>query len=308
MSSFSAIDLSLLPAPDVIEFLSYADSLAALRADLLARAPELAQAMALESEPINKLLEVCAYRETLLRARVNDAAHAVMLAYAVGSDLDHLAAFFGISRLVIQEANPEANPLIPEILESDERLRLRTQLALEGYTTAGPIGAYVFHSLSASLLVKDVHVRSPEPGEVLVTVLSTQADGTPDAGLLATVSAALNAEEVRPLTDLVTVVPATITDYTIVAELLFYAGPDRAVVLEAARAAAQNYADLHHRLGHDITLSGIYAALHQPGVQNVALSIPTADIVVAVGTGSSDTPAEAAYCTAITLTDGGIAL
>jgi phage-related baseplate assembly protein len=52
------------------------------------------------------------------------------------------------------------------------------------------------------------------------------------------------------------------------------------------------------RLGRDITLSGIYHALHQDGVQNVTLTQPTADIVADWG--------QAARCTAITLTNGGI--
>ena len=297
MSGFSAIDLSLLPAPDVIETIAYADILSALRNDLLARAPELTAALALESEPINKLLEVCAYRETIIRARVNDAGRAVMLAYATGGDLDHMAAFFGVARLLVSPADPDATPPVAAVYETDARLRTRTQLALEGYTSAGPVGAYVFHSLSASALVKDVGVVSPLPGEVLVTVLSTEADGTPDPALLALVDAALNAEEVRPLTDLVTIQAATILEYEVEAELTYYSGPDPTVVEAAALAALETYTDEHHRLGHDITLSGIYAALHQPGVQNVVLTAPLADIEV-----DGD---EAAYCTAITLTSGG---
>jgi phage-related baseplate assembly protein len=43
-------------------------------------------------------------------------------------------------------------------------------------------------------------------------------------------------------------------------------------------------------------------------VQNVDLIAPAADIVVALGSGTADTPATAAYCTAITLSSGGIDL
>ena len=88
----SVIDLSLLPAPAVVETLDYEAILSALKADLIARAPELAPALQLESEPLVKLLEVAAWRETVLRARINDAARAVMLPWATGADLDNLAA------------------------------------------------------------------------------------------------------------------------------------------------------------------------------------------------------------------------
>lgn len=297
MSGFSAIDLSQLAAPDVVEQIDYESILDALKADLIARAPELSDVLDLESEPLTKLLEVCAYRETIIRARVNDASRAVMLAYATGSDLDHLAAFFGVVRALVTPADPDATPPVEAVYETDARLRARTQLALEGYTTAGPVGAYVFHALSASAQVADVAVVSPEPGEVLVTVLSSEGDGTADSTLLSTVTAALNADEVRPLTDQVTVQSATIVEYTVSAELTFYEGPDPATVLDQASAALSAYISTHHRLGHDITRSGLFAALHQAGVQNVTLSAPAADLVV-----DSD---EAAYCTGITITDGG---
>ncbi|PJN94872.1 baseplate assembly protein, partial [Amaricoccus sp. HAR-UPW-R2A-40] len=101
MSGFGAIDLSRLPPPDVVERLDFETILGAMKADLIARAPDLAPALALESEPAVKILEVAAYRELLLRARINDAARAVMIATATGADLDHLAALFGVARFVL---------------------------------------------------------------------------------------------------------------------------------------------------------------------------------------------------------------
>jgi len=65
MSSFTAVNLSRLPVPDVIEQIDYESLLSALRADLQARLPTFDAW--LESDPIVKLLEVAAYREMLLR-------------------------------------------------------------------------------------------------------------------------------------------------------------------------------------------------------------------------------------------------
>src|SRR5256885_10009568 len=64
--------LDALPQPGVVETLDFERILDAHRADLLARHPEAAEVLALESEPLNKLLEAHAYRELLYRARVND--------------------------------------------------------------------------------------------------------------------------------------------------------------------------------------------------------------------------------------------
>lgn len=298
MSGYSAIDLSLLPVPDVVETLDYEVILAAMKADLAARAPEVAAVLALESEPLVKLLEVCAYREVLIRARVNDAAQAVTLARATGTDLDNLAALFGVARLVINPGDPLAVPPVAATLESDADLRRRAQLALEGFSTAGPEGAYVFHALSADADVLDVSATSPSAGDVLVTVLSRTGSGTAPAPLLATVQAALNADDVRPLCDNVVVQSAAIVSYAITATLFFYPGPDSAVVMAAAQAAATAYAAAQHRIGRDVTISGLHAALHQPGVQRVVLTSPSAALTI----GS----AQASWCTAITLINGGV--
>lgn len=297
MNPFTPIDLSQLPAPPVIEALSFESILQTMKDDFQTRSPDIVNALDFTSEPIVKLLEVCAYRELLLRQRINNAAKATMLAYAQAADLDNLAALFGVQRALINAGDPQANPPIPATYEDDARLRSRVQLSLQGHSTAGPIGSYVFHALSASTDVKDVTVASPSPGQVLITLLSTDNDGTPSQALLEQVASKLNAEEVRPLTDQVTVQAATVSHYQLQATLTLHQGPDTEVVTQRAFDAASQYVTGHHKLGHDITLSGLYAALHQSGVQNVQLTSPTADI--------SNNDDQAAWCSQITLNIGG---
>jgi phage-related baseplate assembly protein len=217
MSAFTAIDLSQLQAPAVVEPLDFETIFAAMLADLQAR--DATFSALVESDPAYKILEVCAYRELLIRQRVNDASRAVMLAYATGTDLDQIGAIFGVARLVITPADPDAIPPVAAVMESDADFRRRIQLSLEGFSTAGPEGAYVFHALAADGDVLDVSATSPDPGEVLISVLSRTGDGAADSGLIAAVETALNAENVRPLTDLVTVQSATIVDFEIEATL-----------------------------------------------------------------------------------------
>ena len=75
-----------------------------------------------------------------------------------------------------------------------------------------------------------------------------------------------------------------------------FAGPDSSVVRDAAQAAVVTYVTDHHRLGYDITLSGLYAALHQPGVQNVVITSPSQDLVIE--------SVQAAHCSNVTITMG----
>ena len=293
MSRFDVIDLAKLPSPAVVETLSFEVILAAMKADLVRRMPALADVLALESEPAVKILEACAYRELVLRQRINDAARAVMLATATGTDLDHLAALFGVARRKTALGNPNLRPAILPVYETDTVFRARTQLALEGYSTAGPVGAYVFHAFQASALVKDVDVTSPEPGLVQVAVLSTVGTGVPTGVLIALVQSTLNADEVRPLCDTVNVIAATVTGYQVTATLELQGGPESTIVLDEARAAVAAYVAGAHRLGHIVSRSGLFAALHRPGVLRATLTAPAADIVPASN--------EAGYCTQVTI-------
>lgn len=297
MSGFLTIDLAKLPAPQVIETVDYEALLAEMKAQAVALVPDLAPFLELESEPAAILLQVCAYYRALDRSAFNDGAHACMLGLSTGADLDQLAAYWGVTRKITQEADASVSPAIPQILETDDAFRARAQSSLEGFSTAGPRGAYVFHALSADGAVKDASATSPAAGEVVVSILSHDGNGAPLNTVLTAVEAALNHEDIRPLTDLVTVQGATIIEYAVEAEFVLYDGPVEDEVTAAARAAIEAHVATRHRLGYDITLSGIYAALHQGGVQKVTLTSPAADIEVGDG--------EAAFCTAITLTSGG---
>lgn len=300
MSRFDSIDLSKLPPLDVIKTVDFEVLLADMKAKAIELMPELAGVLALESDPATKLLRVCAYYRMLDRLEFNDGARASMLAHATGADLDGLGALWGVQRLVIVAADNTTVPATAQVLEGDVALRARIQLSLEGLSTAGPRGSYIFWALSASGLVKDASVSSPAPGQVVVNILSHEGDGTPSETLLNVVDAVLTDEDVRPLTDQVFVQPATIVPYTVEAVLTLYSGPDASTVEGAAETALAAYVDDHHRLGHDITLSGIYAALHQPGVQNVTIAAPLADIVIGAD--------QAAFCTsdALAISVGGL--
>jgi phage-related baseplate assembly protein len=86
----TTIDFSSIPAPIIIEELDYEAILEEMIADLQARDPSYTEI--LESDPGVKILEVAAARELTLRQRVNDALRATLLRFAIGADMDNLAA------------------------------------------------------------------------------------------------------------------------------------------------------------------------------------------------------------------------
>ncbi|WP_025127672.1 baseplate J/gp47 family protein [Pseudomonas sp. PH1b] len=291
----SMLDLSALPAPQVLEAqdfeVLYQGKLATFR-----RYMGDNWTANLESDPVTKQLELSAYSDMLLRARINDAAKALLLAHAKGTDLDQLAANVNLQRLVIQAGDPQAVPPLAQVKEADDALRERVQLAYEGLTTAGPRNSYILHARNASALVADAEAESPSPACVTVTVLSLEGDGAAAPELLATVAAALNDEDVRPLGDRVTVNSAQVLPYRIDAVLHMKGpGPESDAALAEAERKLAAWVNPRRRLGIEVARSAIDAQLHVAGVARVELR-GWQDIV--------PSKAQAAYCTGYSVTLG----
>ena len=255
-----APELAGLPTPQVLETLRFETVFDALLRDFQVRYPQYSALLA--SDPAIKLIEVAAYRELLLRARINEAARANLLAFAVGNDLEHLGAFYGVSRL-------------PQ--EQDEPLRRRIRARIMGFANAGGAAHYRYWALSASPEVADVAVDSPGPGRVRISVLPTGHSDTVPEALLETVRATVLRDEVRVLTDTVEVVPVSLVPVTVSAQIWLY--PDTPMVVfdglaprltrELAQAAV---------LGWDLTRSWLIGQLQQAGIHKVELISPDADI------------------------------
>jgi phage protein D len=206
----AVIDLSQLPAPQIVDVPDFETLLVERKAAFVALYPAdeqaaVARTLVLESEPITKQLQESTYREMLLRQRINEAAQAVMVAYALGGDLEQLAANYNVKRLTVTPADTDAVPPVAAVMESDEALRLRVPAAFEGLSVAGPTAAYEFHARSADGRVADASATSPAPAEVVLTVLSREGDGKADNDLLTVVEKALNSESVRPVADRLTI-------------------------------------------------------------------------------------------------------
>ena len=303
------IDLSKVPVPDIIQPLSFEQRFATLKQLLIDIDPSYEAVVALESDPITKLLQVFAYREMHLVAQINDATRGNILASSTGNNLIALGSRYDLAPLVIQGGNPTAVPPIPEILEDEQSFRRRVQMAFDGLNTAGSIDGYIFFALGADGRLADAKAVSPEPCEMVVTILSIEGNGTVSNELLIKVrdvfgmsadglSKSNTPSKVRPQGDRVTIQGSGIVNYSVQAVLQLLPGPDAQVVLAAANQALALYQKEQRRLGGDITRSGIFKALHQSGVNNVNLISPSADVTVL--------DHQAAYCTSVNISIGGI--
>lgn len=276
----SAIDLSRLPAPNAVDELDYTEIRDEILADFAAANPDLADLA--PSDPAYAVAEVAAYRELMQRQRHNDKARAVMLAYATGPDLDHIAAtYYWTER---------------HDGESDESLKERCQVAPSQPSTAGSTEGYIAVVRAAHEDVKDVIPLTRSAGIVALPILSREGDGTPSQDVLDAVDAAVQDQQNRPLNDRPTVSAATIKTFSLDATLTVGDGPDADLVIQRATDAVRDYVDERHRLGQDIVVDALRARLYVEGVERVSLSSPEGDILC--------TDEEAPYCESVEVTVG----
>ena len=256
------MNLSDLETPQIIEELSLNEILEQMRNKLIEIEPEFTTY--LESDPLIKLMEIAAYRELLLRQRINQAAKANLLAFATESDLDNLAAFYGITRL-------ENEP--------DDELRRRTQAKIVGWSSAGSRESYKFHALNSDPRVKEANADSPEPGLVRISILSKENNGVVSEDLLETVNSYMQRDDIRMLTDTVQVVPCNLIDIDVKAKITLMSSTP-IEFLSTIKSSFKNAFAKIAGLGVSISRSWIISNLFLDGVKDVQLSLPISDVEV----------------------------
>ncbi|WCR59617.1 MAG: hypothetical protein PG978_001065 [Wolbachia endosymbiont of Ctenocephalides felis wCfeF] len=246
---------------NIVEKLSYEEIFSRMKEELVCR-DETFSAL-VESDPAIKILEVAAWRELLLRQRINEAVKGNLLKFATGEDLDNLAEFYGVER---QKG------------EDDERFRKRVKARIVGWSTGGSKEHYRYYALSADSRVKDALVESPIPGKVQISILSTELSTTGIASeeLLEIVKKQVTRDDIRVLTDTVTVIGCNITEIDIHSRMSI----SPVISKEEIKKQFIKKFEVNRRLGWNVTRSWIIANLFVEGVENVELIEPKEDVVV----------------------------
>jgi phage-related baseplate assembly protein len=294
-----------------------ASRMARLKARWLLEDPPMAAAYdveGLEFDPIKVNQEVNTFFELTLRDRVNQAARAVTLAFAVGNDLDAIGSRYpgGVARLPIV-ADPRPYITSPVDWESDDRYRARLWLSASAFSTAGSGPAYVFWAMTAVPTLRDATaiVDRPVPTADPTVIVTCLADDILVTGAYATMVAAptpanvsayftalfawapipsdtdlvtvhrkLHQTDIKPLTDVVAIRSPNIVDTNIELDLWFYPGADSGSSLALATPNVATLLESNRYLGMDLTQSALDAAAMVNGVQNVKVRQPVADIVI----------------------------
>lgn len=191
--------------------------------------------------------------------------------YSVGAInvlVDTLPYVSEVSNITVPEGGSD--------IEDDEAFAERIFYRPSIYSTAGVEDAYIYHAKSASPLVGEVQVFSPEPCEVNV-VFCTKDGSVPSSALISQVQSYLNDKSRKPLCDHITVsAPDTVT-YNI--EVTYYvddADRSRATDIQASVADAISSYEKWQKgaVGRDINPSRLNKFIMDAGAKRCVITQP----------------------------------
>ena len=151
------------------------------------------------------------------------------------------------------------------------------QMGQDAYTSAGARGAYEYYARSVSTEIRDIVVNSPSP--CVVNIYAVMKDGSlASSEMKAAILAACNDEDIRPLTDQVSVEDAEEVTYNIT--MTYYLSRDStesaATIQAKVEAAVDEFIAWENaRIGRDINPSKLNQLVIEAGAKRTVITSPT---------------------------------
>lgn len=237
----------------------------------------------IEFDPVRILQETNTFFELLLRDRVNQAARAVTLAFAISTDLEAVASNF-----------PGGVPRLED--ETDDRYRRRVQLSVNPLSPHGPAGTYIYWALTADAGLKDASefVEREGSGTVLLTVMDNSIPSRTQTGTYSfryesdprpSLARVLSIREFvidayrKAATDILVVNHPKIIDTVYTINVYLYPGPDEATLMNTIVSRLETLIENQRWLGYDHARAAIDASAFLSGVHSIDIISPKEDII-----------------------------
>lgn len=206
--------------------------------------------------------------------------------------VDMIASQLGVIRQVLDPGNPNAFPVVPPTMESNDSLLTRYYLAAYALASTGTRSGYRFHAMTLggrpivkvesptpnkvivtyeflehdqAGLTKDAQARKVAPGVVDCFILAHAGNGQPLQTLIDATQEYLERDDIAQETDLITVKAPTIRNWSCDAKLYIRPGLDANVVKAAAEKDVRAYGISQHLLSGSIEPSMLYSILMKSG-------------------------------------------
>ncbi|GEM77188.1 baseplate J/gp47 family protein [Vibrio sagamiensis] len=301
------------------EYIEYAVEYCAQRDE--DKAKHLREAFNNQGELLAQVTQAFVLKRTAEIREQNHQALQMFRKYVTDTEMvDLLALQYSLKRQVIEVGDDSVFPAKPAVMESNESLLQRFDLAPFQFHTTGTRLGYRFHAMTLEERptitvssekdglvmryefpetalpnpIKDAQARMLEPhsGKVCVALLSRiSTDGVPSPALLERAEQYLNRDDIAQESDEVTVKAVTPKPYRIEVTLSTGADPNNEVDNESAVAVAWQFAEKVQRLGSIVDREEVAHIFYELGAKRAKVQAPVADVVCAWD--------EAPYCTEV---------
>lgn len=161
-------------------------------------------------------------------------------------------------------------------IESDESLADKIFLAPSGFSVAGPTDAYAYFCKAHNSQIDDVYVDSPTPGSVVVYI-TMEGSKLPEEAVIEDLEEYLKNDQVRPLTDNVSVSAPQTVDYSVSVKYWINrsSAGQAAALREDIEAAVQSYIEWQQaKIGRDINPDQLIQMMVAAGAKRVEITAP----------------------------------
>lgn len=275
------------------------------------KAKQLREAFSNQGELLAQVTQAFVLKRTAEIREQNHQALQMFRKYVTDSDMvDLLALQYSLKRQVIEAGDDSIFPPKPAVMESNESLLQRFDLAPFQFHTTGTRLGYRFHAMTleerptisvssepdAVVMryefpdhalpnpIKDAQARMLEAnsGKVCVALLSRSSpNGVPSAQLLERARVYLNRDDIAQESDEVTVKAAVPKPYQIEVTLFTGADPNNHINNASAVATAWQFAEKAQKLGGIIDREEVAHIFYELGAKRAKVQAPAADVLCA---------------------------
>ena len=220
-----------------------------------------------DSDPLTYAADILAADRIALMQAANDAADASWLFTATGGALEDIVAQYGLARIVG---------------ETDAQLRVRAVGQFQSRSIGTP-ESVLADARAALPEVADVSFQADRANNRINIWLAVTDDTSPvpTAAQRTAVSDYINADSRRPIWLTYDVQPCVAAAYTVAGAITYRRGAPSPEADVRARLTAF-IADYRGRLNRRLATSAIVAAMWAPGVVDIDLTSPSADVAKAL--------------------------
>lgn len=271
--------------------------------------PLIAEALNNESELLAQVVQALVLKRMAEKREDNYQAMQMFRRFVTESDMvDLLALQYNLKRQTLKKADLSIFPPALAVMESDDDLLRRFDLAPYQFHCTGTRAGYKFHALTLGErpivkiesrdtgvtmhfdfpkdaqpnLVKDANARMIEAnsGKVCVAILSREnPEGNASEALLSRADQYLNRDDIAQESDEISVKSASIAPYRIRATLFTGGDPNHDITQMNAIAQAQNFSNSAHRLNGRVDRLKLGEIFYGLNPVRVVLDEPTEDVV-----------------------------